>query len=229
MESRRLNPRLWDTDWLMLKGMSAVIGGHIAEVVQAGDQVLDFGCGDMPYRLLIEERLAHYSGADFGDHANVEIGADGKLPVGDATFDVILSIQVLEHVRDLDTYFNEISRILRPGGRLILSTHGSWLYHPHPEDHWRWTRTGLQLVIERHGFHIERMTSVVGPLATTTMIRLTGFSFFLKRIPLLGNLISVFLSVFMNLRGVLEDAVTPTQVKADNGSVYVALCERARS
>lgn len=69
------------------------------------------------------------------------------------------------------------------------------------------------------------MHSVVGPLATTTMIRLTGFSFFLKRLPVVGGLLSGLLAIVMNLRGLLEDLLTPQQVKFDNGSVYVTLCE----
>ena len=75
--------------------------------------------------------------------------ADGFVPVADQ--DVIgaalavLSAQVLEHVADLDAYCAEIRRLLREDGTLLLSTHGNWLYHPHPEDHRRWTRTGLAL------------------------------------------------------------------------------------
>lgn len=224
MQPRRLKPRIWDTDWLMLRGMAKVIGAHISEHVQAGDRVLDFGCGDMPYQQLAEAKGAHYSGADFGNHADISISSDGVLPTQDALFDVILSIQVLEHVRDLDTYFAEIRRVLKPEGRLILSTHGTWLYHPHPEDHWRWTRTGLELLIRRSGFEVVQMDSIVGPLATTTMIRLTGFSFFLNRIPIFGAAVAAALAMIMNIRGLVEDAVTPSEVKQDNGSVYVTLC-----
>lgn len=209
----------------MLRGMAKIIGQFVTDHLGSGQQVLDFGCGDQPYKSLVLARGADYCGADFSESADVGIAPDGRLPLPDASFDIVLSIQVLEHVRDLGTYFAEIRRVLKPGGTLILSTHGTWLYHPHPEDHWRWTRTGLQLTIEQHGFRLHEMHSVVGPLATTTMIRLTGFSFFLKRLPVVGGLLSGLLAIVMNLRGLLEDLLTPQQVKFDNGSVYVTLCE----
>ena len=223
--ARRLAPRLWDTDWLMLSGMARIFRSLLAEIVAPGEHVLDFGCGDSPYRSLVAAAGGEYLGADFDADADVRISSGGILPLADASVDVVLSIQVLEHVRELDTYFGEIRRVLRPGGRLVLSTHGTWLYHPHPEDHWRWTRTGLALVIERHGFLVRRMDAVVGPLATTTMVRLTGFGFTLKRLPVVGWLLSALLAIPMNLRGVLEDVLTPAQMKADNGSVYITLCE----
>ncbi len=223
--ARRLAPRLWDTDWLMLRGMARVFRPLLARVIRPGENVLDFGCGDSPYRPLVEAAQGRYRGADFGDAADVRISPAGILPLADASVDVVLSIQVLEHVRELETYFAEIRRMLRPGGRLVLSTHGTWLYHPHPEDHWRWTRTGLALTIERHGFVVRRMDAVVGPLATTTMVRLTGFGFTLKRLPLIGGVLSGLLAIPMNLRGLVEDRLTPAPMKADNGSVYIALCE----
>lgn len=227
MSPRRLNPRLWDADWLVLQGMAAIIRDLVSSQVFARQQVLDFGCGDMPYRSLIEGRGARYLGADFDQLADVRIAADGSIPVADRSCDLVLSIQVLEHVRDLGRYFAEVRRVLKPGGKLILSTHGTWLYHPHPEDHWRWTRTGLVIEIERHGFHVTQIHPVVGPLATTSMVRLAGFSHFLRRTPLVGGVLSACLAIIMNLRGILEDSITPAEFKYDNGSVYVTLCELA--
>ncbi len=211
----------------MLRGMARTFRPLLGEVIGRGESVLDFGCGDSPYQSLVEAAGGQYLGADFDDGATVQIAADGTLPLPDASIDVVLSIQVLEHVRELDIYFAEIRRVLRPGGRLVLSTHGTWLYHPHPEDHWRWTRTGLALVIERNGFVVGRMESVVGPLATTTMVRLTGFSFFLRSLPIVGPLLVAALAIPMNLRGLVEDWLTPQQVKRDNGSVYITLCQPA--
>jgi len=84
-----------------------------------------------------------------------------------------VSFQVLEHVRDIDTYLKEAGRVLRDDGLMLLSTHGTWLYHPHPEDHRRWTREGLIGEIARRGFQVTDCIAVVGPLAWTSMVRLT--------------------------------------------------------
>lgn len=223
---RRLHPRIVDTDWLMLRGMTRSLARLIGEHVRAGDTVLDFGCGNMPYRPLVEGKGATYLGADFGDEADVAISPDGKVAAPDGSVDIVMSVQVLEHVRDLDAYFAEIARILKPDGVLLLSTHGTWLYHPHPEDHRRWTRPGLVNEIETRGFVVGHVDSIVGPLGTTTMVRLTGFAFFLRRVPFVGSLVVGALAIVMNFRGWIEEKFTPEPIRYDNGCVYVTQCKK---
>lgn len=224
---RRLSPRIIDTDWMLLRALQKSLRAHIAERARPGVTALDFGCGSSPYAPLIETAGARYLGADFDPGATVRISADGRLAATDASVDLVLSIQVLEHVRDLATYFAEAKRVLRPGGWMVLSTHGSWLYHPHPEDHRRWTREGLVNDIEAHGFEVVGCESLVGPLAWTTMLRLTGAAFVLRKIPLVGRALTALLALVMNVRAWLEDLVTPKWVTRDNACVYVALCRVA--
>jgi len=45
---RRLHPRIFDTDWLMLRGMTRVLGQLVTRHVREGQKVLDFGCGNRP-------------------------------------------------------------------------------------------------------------------------------------------------------------------------------------
>jgi SAM-dependent methyltransferase len=224
--ARRGAPRLWDTDWLMLRGLAAALEGQLKRLAR-GARLLDFGCGSMPYRPLVEGQGAVYVGADFGAEAAVEIAGDGSLPVPDQSVDAGLSVQVLEHVRDLDRYLGEAGRILKPDGTLFLSTHGTWLYHPHPEDHRRWTRTGLVADIEARGFRVEEIDAIAGPLATTTLIRLAGYAHFIRRLPLLGRALAGSLAVLMNLRAVLEDKITPEHLRRDNGCIYITRCVKA--
>jgi SAM-dependent methyltransferase len=219
--ARRRKPRLIDTDWAVLRGLAAEVEQAVDLLARPGLTAVDLGCGDQPYRLLFEERGLAYHGADLGDGAEIAIGVDGRVCAPDAAFDLVLSFQVLEHVRDLDTYLSEARRLLRPGGKLLLSTHGTWLYHPHPEDHRRWTREGLVNELQSRGFAIESCRPVVGPLALTTVVRLTAFAYALRRIAGLGPLLLAPLAVVMNLRAVIEDRVTPAAVRNDNACVYV--------
>lgn len=222
---RRLTPRLWDTDWLMLRQLSRRLGEEMLRSLKRGQRLVDFGCGSMPYRTLVEDLGVEYLGAEF-DGGMVPIAADGKLPMADRSVDAVLSVQVLEHVRNLDLYLGEAARVLKNDGMLLLSTHGTWLYHPHPEDHRRWTRTGLVVDVESRGFKVESIEGLVGPLATTTMIRLTGYAFFLRRIPVLGRFASAILAIVMNSRGWLEDRLTPPSIIQDNGCVYLISCKK---
>lgn len=220
---RRLKPRVVDSDWLVMRGMAREIRRLAAELGAPGAVVIDYGCGNMPYRPLFEAAGCKYLGADFDGAPDIAIAPDGRIDAADASADVVVSFQVLEHVRDLGRYFAEARRVLKPDGRLLLSTHGTWLYHPHPEDHRRWTRQGLVAEVEGFGFTVTTCEPVVGPLAWTTVLRLTGFSFVLKRIPVLGPLAAAALAAVMNARGFVEDALTPADITRDNACVYVTL------
>lgn len=222
---RRSKPRLWDTDWLILRSLSRAVEQAITDTVTRNKRLLDFGCGSMPYRATVERLNAEYLGADF-DGGMLPISPEGSLPVGDKSVDVVLSVQVLEHVRDLDRYLGEASRVLKDDGVLLLSTHGTWLFHPHPEDHRRWTRTGLVVDVEARGFAVETIVGLVGPLATTTMIRLTGYAHFVRRLPVVGRFVAGAFAVIMNLRGLLEDYVTPFNLIQDNGCIYMIRCRK---
>ncbi len=135
--------------------------------VPAGGAVLDFGCADTPYRSFFGADV-DYLAADLPGNpaATVEIRADGTVPIADASVDAVLSTQVLEHVEDPAVYLAECRRVLRPGGRLLLSTHGLMVWHPDPVDHWRWTCSGLRKAVTDAGFEVERFEGVMGLAAT---------------------------------------------------------------
>jgi SAM-dependent methyltransferase len=184
---------------------------------------LDFGCGSRPYQSIFTSAGVRYLGADFDRHGDILISQKGHLNLPDASVDLVLSFQVLEHVRDLGTYFSEAKRVLRPDGWLMLSTHGTWFYHPHPEDHRRWTRPGLIGEMSHHGFDVVECVPIVGPLAWTTIIRLTCACYALRKIPFVGSAAAGLLAIAMNLRAWFEDAITPEWVKRDNACVYLTL------
>ena len=223
---RRLHPRPWDTDWLVLRGMQREIGRLAGAIARPGTSVIDFGCGDKPYESVFIGLGARYAGADLGAGSEFAVSADGRLGAPDRSFDAVFSSQVLEHVRDLDMYFGEARRVLVPEGHLLLSTHGSWFYHPQPEDHRRWTREGLIAELAGHGFEVIECRPVVGPLAYTTILRITMIAFVLRRVPVVGRPLAGFLTVLANAQARLEDAITPAAVTGDNACVYVTLSRR---
>jgi SAM-dependent methyltransferase len=108
-----------------------------------GLRVLDVGCGDRPYERLLSG-TAEIVGFDQPGNAHADLhGSIEAIPVEDASFDVVLCLQVLEHVPDPAAAVRELRRVVKPGGRVLASTHGVYPFHPNPEDFWRWTDTGL--------------------------------------------------------------------------------------
>jgi SAM-dependent methyltransferase len=135
-------------------------------------RLLDYGCGGSPYREMF--KAGSYTRADYVDCGSLDclISADGKIDLPDNSYDVVLSTQVLEHVFSPRTYLSEALRVLRPGGKLILTTHGIWEEHGCPYDFWRWTRDGLSRELQEAGFEVKR----VARLTTGTRAILFLFS-----------------------------------------------------
>lgn len=214
----------WDHQRHLLARLDAAIAEALGALVRPGQTVLDFGCGDRPYEEVVRGLQGNYVGCDLAGTPDLNVTPGLQVPREPASCDGILSSQVLEHVGDLDWYLGECRRLLKPAGWLLLSTHGMWLYHPHPTDFRRWTRDGLKLELESRGFQIESFTPLVGPLAYSTQIRLLGFHHLLLKIPVIGRLLLAPVACFMNARMALEDAITPAAIRSDNASVYVAVC-----
>lgn len=108
-------------------------------------RVLDVGCGLKPYEPVFAPYAGAYVGVDTRvDHPADLIGAVEALPVDDASFEIVLCNQVLEHCDDPAVAVRELRRVTAPRGRVLASTHGVMPYHPSPTDYWRWTHAGLE-------------------------------------------------------------------------------------
>ena len=107
----------------------------LAERIPPGARILDVGAGIGQYRGLFAhcEYRAHDFGAEpatIGKYAPLDYESDiTEIPVPDSAFDVILCTEVLEHVPEPIKAIREMARILRPGGRLLLTAPlGSFLH-----------------------------------------------------------------------------------------------------
>jgi len=115
-----------------------------------GLRVLDVGCGDKPYGVYFAA-AREYVGVDPANPAADVRATAEELPFADESFDVVLCIQVLEHIDAPGRAVRELHRVVRRGGRVLAATHGAYPYHPGPGDHWRWTHTGLERLFRENG------------------------------------------------------------------------------
>jgi SAM-dependent methyltransferase len=149
---QRWNPRHGDPLYLHLSDLLLALEACKST---ASLDVLDYGSGGSPYRGLFPN--ADYRSADIAatPHVDYVLRSDGRVPEDERKFDLVLSTQVLEHVSDFVVYLGECWRLLRPGGRLVLSTHGVFEDHGCPHDLWRWTADGLRAALSRTSFAVE--------------------------------------------------------------------------
>ena len=232
MTAPRLHPPFWQHDAYTLRRLAAALRDIVLELprpVHTALKAVDLGAGDAPYRPLFEAVGYEYLACDIGEGAALRIIPGEPLPLAAGTAALLLSFQVLEHVWNLDEYLGEAHRLLSDTGHLLLTTHGTWLYHPHPTDFRRWTRSGLQAELQQRGFTIERTVGLVGPLAWTTQFRAIGAAQLLRRLPLVGAPLAAALSIAYHLRMMIEDALTPRQWIDDNAAIYVVLARKTRS
>lgn len=132
----RLNPPLDDVDYLIFKLRAPIVEHWCNTIIGSDLVVLDIGGRIQPYRTLLEDRASHYIGVDLIPEGLVDVIADGEcLPFKDGSVDVILCNDALQYFPRPMQGIDEMHRVLRPGGRLILSTRSS--YPEHHDEHWR--------------------------------------------------------------------------------------------
>lgn len=109
--------------------------------------VLDVGAGELPYRLLVPH--TKYMALDIDKSCNPDICCDiHDINWEDNYFDTIIATEVLEHCYNPAQVVDELYRILKKRGTVILSTRFMQHYHPAPKDYWRFTRDSLALLFK---------------------------------------------------------------------------------
>ena len=124
-----------------------------------GGYLLDVGCGRKPYESLFN--VTSYIGLDIAggghndDAKSADVYYDGKVfPFTDSFFDYVISNQVLEHVLDQEQLMEEIYRVLKPDGLLLITVPFVWDEHEAPYDYWRYTSFGTNYFFSEKGFEI---------------------------------------------------------------------------
>lgn len=139
---------------------------HIIKMIDdlAEGIILDCGAGlrNTYYSNVYNYEIVDYVTTDI-------IGVGEVLPFKDNTFDGIISIAVLEHVKDPFKCSQEIMRVLKPGGRLISCIPFLQPYHGYPHHYYNMTHQGHANLYEQNltSFSIEVLKSMK-PIHTLT-------------------------------------------------------------
>jgi len=131
----------WSDDVKWVRTLKNMVPGRLAwfdrHVDWAGQSVLDLGCAGGFMAEAIAQRGASVTGIDPAaqaitaaqDHAaeqglriQYDVGVGEALPYDDATFDIVVCVDVLEHIQNLPKVCEEVARVLKPGGVFLFDT-----------------------------------------------------------------------------------------------------------
>ncbi len=143
----------------------------LAPVVPPNALILDVGCGTGKGQESFG-KLGSVFGVDFSQDALMFCHARGleriaranaeALPIQSAKFDIVVTLDTVEHIPDDYKAVSEISRILKPGGVILLNVPAyQWLWGPHDValmHQRRYTRTQVRKLLESNGFSVERLS-----------------------------------------------------------------------
>jgi len=132
----------WHFQWLATKDLY----GDLKKILpQQSGRILDVGCRDKPYAPWLKQAETHF-GIDISSGPQVDaiIAPNEPWPLVNSSFDVVICLQVLQYVADLNNLFNEIHRVLKPGGALIMTFPFAYNQHTVVKDYWRFSVDGMQ-------------------------------------------------------------------------------------
>jgi SAM-dependent methyltransferase len=117
----------------------------------ASGHLLDLGCGKVPYFGIYRNLISRSTCTDWLNPterlSHIDVVADlsaSHLPFKENTFDTVLATDVLEHIARPEALVNEMGRVLRLGGFLILAVPFFYWIHEAPHDYYRFTEYALR-------------------------------------------------------------------------------------
>lgn len=136
-------------------GIKKFLRTELDNVSYAGSKMLDVGAGRKPHRGFFESKGFIYNSCDIQENEleHHSFLADARqIPVSDASYELITSFQVFEHLAEPWLALEEWFRILKKEGTLILTTNFVYPNHGEPIDYFRFTREGLMNLLKNYGF-----------------------------------------------------------------------------
>jgi len=222
-----LNP-IWLLEHTIYKKLRELI---LSCNINNSEKWLDVGCGTRPYEHLFPQGV--YFGVDVEESGREvdlklpDLFYDGKtLPFPDASFDGVISTEVLEHVPDQSLLLLEIARVLRPGGSLILSVPFVYEEHEKPFDFFRFTQFGITELLAKANFEVSSIIKDTNAILTIAMLTNVYISTSLIPKIKIRGVASMFILILCFPVQVL--AIVLSKSLPDSGNLYMNIIAKAK-
>jgi SAM-dependent methyltransferase len=169
------NPGIGHEYFFIRKVLFRAISQHAPALT---GKLMDFGCGSKPYESLFKN-VDTYIGVDYDgeghshEHETIDVFYDGKtIPFENDTFDSVLCSEVFEHLFLLDQNLQEVHRVLKKGGKMLVTCPFAWNLHEAPIDYARYTPFALNDIFAKNGFKV--LESNQGGTFVETLLQLAS-------------------------------------------------------
>jgi SAM-dependent methyltransferase len=211
--------------FIIRRGLFLAIRDLAASI--SGD-VLDFGCGSKPYEFLFTKATS-YTGVDIpasGHNHNdsrIDVFYEGRsLPFSDSQFDAVVSFEVFEHVFNLSEILEEINRVTRNEGLLLISIPFAWNEHEEPFDFARYTTFGISHLLKKAGYDVLEIRKTTTFLLAVFQMLIAYLIEIAPRNRAIRALRQVFVLFPLTLAAYVLNAVLPQKSEYFSNSVILA-------
>jgi SAM-dependent methyltransferase len=162
LRKRRYRASILRGDFFVLRHLKSFLEATLRDRVKVGTKVADVGCGEQPFRSLIEELGGSYTGIDIAQNSagTVEVVAGiESIPLPGDSFDLLVCSEVLEHVSDTSGAFAELARLCKTGGSIVVTTPFAYPLHEEPQDFVRLTPYQVRECARASGLEVAHLST----------------------------------------------------------------------
>jgi SAM-dependent methyltransferase/uncharacterized protein YbaR (Trm112 family) len=175
--------------------INKLLSGYLNHYLK-GD-VLEVGAGGNYLKRVYSNKTTSWISSDYDLRSLIDIRCDAQsLPFNDSLFDVVICIDVLEHVENPALMISELARVLKNDGILILSTPFFFYLHEAPYDFYRFSKYGLKSLMNRFGLETLDLKPTAGVISTFGIMLTASIVHLLYRIKILCNFILILNKYF---------------------------------
>ena len=177
-------------------------------------KTLDVGCGTKPYEKYFKS--SEYTGLEIETTVHREVSKadffyDGtEFPFNNNEFDSIVTNQVFEHVFNPDIFLDELNRVLKKNGMLLLTVPFIWDEHEQPYDFARYSSFGIKSVLEKNGFEIVNQKKTATDFSAIIQL-INGYIYkIVVKNSLIRQTVTVLVMFPLNVLGIILSKILPS-------------------